>query len=311
MKTKTKPDFQALFMNGVYKGVFDEILNTQKKHPDNVFYLQPYSSSYISKFRKNHPSKDNPIKLYASLTKDPNLVQFEATIVGWIDKISLFQEQNLSQQSTINDEINTYQPNEEGLYQKKDKGHCANLILIKDLKKLDKPFPVYFLFKTSNGKSLKNRSRAGGWSYVMYRVPTSDDEVILKSTFDKQLESDVKKSAADSVLARQKRLLNAPKYPAKSAVLSYSFNRNPDVIAEVILRADGICELCQSPAPFTRASDGSPYLEVHHWLPLAENGQDTVANAAALCPNCHKEAHHGLHREFIKTKRALAQATIK
>jgi hypothetical protein len=302
---KTKSDFQALFMNGVYEGVLKEILESQKNNLDNVFYLQPHSGSYISKFRKKPPCHDYPKKLYASTTKNPNLVQFEATIVGWLDKISLFQEQNLSRQSIINDEINTYQPNEGGLYQKVGETHCANLLLIKDLNKLDKPFPVSFLFKTSNGRSLKNRTRAGGWSYVMDRVPTSDDEVILKSTFDNQLEKDVKKSAADSILARQKRLLNAPKYPAKSAVLSYNYNRNPDVIAEVISRANGICELCQIPAPFIRASDGSPYLEVHHWTPLAEDGLDTIENAAALCPNCHKQAHFGEFKGFIKMNHAL------
>ena len=34
-------------------------------------------------------------------------------------------------------------------------------------------------------------------------------------------------------------------------------------------------------------------LEVHHTKPLAEGGEDTVNNAEALCPNCHKEAHYG------------------
>nr|WP_275041241.1 HNH endonuclease signature motif containing protein [Halomonas meridiana] len=46
-------------------------------------------------------------------------------------------------------------------------------------------------------------------------------------------------------------------------------------------------------APFNRKSDGSPYLEVHHRKPLAEGGDDTVANAIALCPNCHRAAHYG------------------
>lgn len=63
--------------------------------------------------------------------------------------------------------------------------------------------------------------------------------------------------------------------------------------AEVLDRATGKCERCDQPAPFRRASDGSPYLEVHHRKPLAANGEDTVENALALCPNCHRELHFG------------------
>ncbi len=40
-------------------------------------------------------------------------------------------------------------------------------------------------------------------------------------------------------------------------------------------------------------SDKTPYLEVHHRIPLAKKGEDTVANAIALCPNCHRKSHYG------------------
>jgi 5-methylcytosine-specific restriction protein A len=55
-------------------------------------------------------------------------------------------------------------------------------------------------------------------------------------------------------------------------------------------RADGICQLCNRPAPFfTR--DGEPFLEIHHIVPLDEGGPDTIENVAALCPNCHRKMH--------------------
>nr|WP_246290727.1 HNH endonuclease signature motif containing protein [Paraburkholderia fynbosensis] len=72
-----------------------------------------------------------------------------------------------------------------------------------------------------------------------------------------------------------------------------AFRRNPDVVAEALFRAAGTCEGCGSVAPFIRRADGSPYLEVHHRLPLAMGGEDTISNAVALCPNCHRAAHHG------------------
>lgn len=57
-------------------------------------------------------------------------------------------------------------------------------------------------------------------------------------------------------------------------------------------QATGNCECCNQPAPFNGA-DGSPFLEVHHVRHLADGGSDTVENAVALCPNCHRELHYG------------------
>ncbi|PIK71057.1 hypothetical protein CS379_21425 [Methylobacterium frigidaeris] len=81
--------------------------------------------------------------------------------------------------------------------------------------------------------------------------------------------------------------------PNKRLVITVVFDRSQAVIASVLKRADGTCENCRLPAPFTRRTNGEPYLEVHHKVPLAENGDDTVENAQALCPNCHRRAHHG------------------
>lgn len=39
---------------------------------------------------------------------------------------------------------------------------------------------------------------------------------------------------------------------------------------------------------------GEPYLEVHHVLRLADDGPDDIFHVAAVCPNCHREAHHGV-----------------
>lgn len=102
----------------------------------------------------------------------------------------------------------------------------------------------------------------------------------------------VQSSFQDSA-ARAKRLATAPKKPTIRLVSVMDFDRNPDVVAEVLTQALGKCQECGAPAPFARKSDGSPYLEVHHKIPLSFGGEDTVANAIALCPNCHREAHYG------------------
>lgn len=92
---------------------------------------------------------------------------------------------------------------------------------------------------------------------------------------------------------RSARLALASKTPRKVVVTSYAYERNADVVAEVLLRARGTCEVCKMAAPFLRRKDGAPYLEVHHRKPLAEGGEDTVENALAACPNCHRKKHYG------------------
>lgn len=100
-------------------------------------------------------------------------------------------------------------------------------------------------------------------------------------------------SLRDTPQARRERLRDAPRLPERVAILAFEFMRNPDVVAETLHRAQGRCGRCKSAAPFLRRSDGSPYLEVHHKLPLALGGEDTVENAIALCPNCHRALHYG------------------
>ena len=69
--------------------------------------------------------------------------------------------------------------------------------------------------------------------------------------------------------------------------------RDPDVIAYALRRANGKCEICNQKAPFKRKKDNSDYLEVHHMIPLSEGGDDSIDNVVAACPNCHMQAHYG------------------
>jgi 5-methylcytosine-specific restriction endonuclease McrA len=92
---------------------------------------------------------------------------------------------------------------------------------------------------------------------------------------------------------RETRLAKYPQVPQRKAVVATEFVRNPHVVAERLRVANGKCEACGKNAPFNRKSDGTPYLEVHHRITLADSGLDTVENTIALCPNCHRQAHYG------------------
>jgi 5-methylcytosine-specific restriction protein A len=87
--------------------------------------------------------------------------------------------------------------------------------------------------------------------------------------------------------------------PAQVTKTTTSFVRDPAVKRWVLNFANGQCEGCDLPAPFSDY-DGYPYLEVHHVIALAHRGSDRVTNAVALCPNCHRRCHFSIDRDEFK-----------
>lgn len=71
-----------------------------------------------------------------------------------------------------------------------------------------------------------------------------------------------------------------------------TYRRSQAVHAYVLRRAEGTCEGCGDPAPFTKRS-GRPYLEPHHIRRRADAGPDHPRWVIALCPNCHRRVHYG------------------
>ncbi len=118
--------------------------------------------------------------------------------------------------------------------------------------------------------------------------------ILTEEEFIEDFERQLQESSKDEDEIRRKRLENAPKKPETVQIFQTVFKRNPDVVVEVMKKANGFCEACGKPAPFKRAKDGAPYLEIHHKRSLANGGEDTVENAVALCPNCHREMHFGV-----------------
>ena len=112
-----------------------------------------------------------------------------------------------------------------------------------------------------------------------------------------EFESAVDEALQDGTEARRARLKIACRVPKQVVRVVVEFARNPDVVAEVLHRANGNCEACENPAPFLRR-DGRPYLEVHHKVQLAHNGEDCVANSIALCANCHRQSHYGVSKPY-------------
>src|SRR5262249_49742086 len=81
--------------------------------------------------------------------------------------------------------------------------------------------------------------------------------------------------------------------PSTRLLSARSYERNPLVIAIARLRASHRCEVPQCAHPTFETIGGIPYTEVHHIIPLADGGEDTIGNAVCLCPAHHREAHLG------------------
>ena len=89
--------------------------------------------------------------------------------------------------------------------------------------------------------------------------------------------------------------------PERGVMTVAAFARSPAVVAWVLKSANGRCEACGGQAPFVK-DDGVAFLEVHHLLRLADGGPDTVDNAVAACPNCHRALHLAANRRDLTTE---------
>jgi len=156
---------EALFINGVYESVLEDILRVQRWLPEHIMFLQPYSSDPIVHLRDDPPTIDDPTRLFLSITTDLSTVHYAAEIVSWDDKLALPEEKH----NAINRLIWTLQPGETGLYDasRVEGKRSVNLLHVRRMHKLEKPFTVSGLTKTSDGLPLSpERTTAGGWSYV-------------------------------------------------------------------------------------------------------------------------------------------------
>jgi 5-methylcytosine-specific restriction protein A len=90
---------------------------------------------------------------------------------------------------------------------------------------------------------------------------------------------------------------SAPTPPTMREATVLLRERSAAVREAVLIRAGGLCELCNEPGFVTAA--GSVYLETHHVVPLAENGPDHPSNVVAICPKDHRRAHYAADRSDI------------
>ena len=135
----------------------------------------------------------------------------------------------------------------------------------------------------------KNKNLRWAWIFPLRLIGPQSQvsipiEILQQSEEKKQKEA--RKLPHDELLKRA-----AISKPIEARQVSSTYYlRNPYVGEFAKQRAQGSCQLCRQPAPF-KDKQGNPYLETHHVVWLSQNGEDSVGNTVALCPNCHRKMH--------------------
>ena len=159
---------------------------------------------------------------------------------------------------------------------------------------------LFQILRKGKGVRYVGEHGLAGWEYV--RAPDTKmrmrNAIIFKliplSVYSEKLE-EIGFDRASTFADLRKKALMAAKVPSGQrgggSPRSY-YERSKAVRDYVLARSNGRCESCGSAAPFLRA-DNSSYLEPHHIRRVSDGGPDHPAWVSALCPNCHREIHHG------------------
>lgn len=85
----------------------------------------------------------------------------------------------------------------------------------------------------------------------------------------------------------------------------FTYPRSREERLEAKRRSHWECDLDETHLTFISKSDGQPYMEAHHIVPMAaqdyfENTLDFADNIACLCPKCHRKIHYAREGEQQK-----------
>lgn len=166
-------------------------------------------------------------------------------------------------------------------------------------------------------KGFKNRNPVKDVSSLFLELSVYDFESLTKKVksileaADKETEERLEEQIEDKKFVEEvdhvfrsnigrKNIANQPK-PLKENEKKYygsKIARDPSVAANALCNADFKCELCPEHKTFIRKSNGKPYTEPHHLIPMKFQKDFNVSidvenNIVSLCSNCHNLLHYG------------------
>jgi 5-methylcytosine-specific restriction protein A len=208
--------------------------------------------------------------------------------------------------------------NEDGVYLYTGEGQSGDMqfvrgnLAIRDHAAEGKDLLIFESLAQGEGYHYLGRFDCAGWEYrrgpdtagrdrqviVFHLLPEEEDESTGAA------EEDTSGATSTTLEELRSRAMSAVRPPAerppRESRRLYR-ERSADVRAYVLARAKGVCEACRQAAPFRRP-DGRPYLEPHHIRRVADGGPDHPRWVGAVCPNCHREVHHGENGEAVNRR---------
>lgn len=108
-----------------------------------------------------------------------------------------------------------------------------------------------------------------------------------------------------------------PRKKDKHITVTSTISRDSKISDAALKKAHYHCELNPYHETFIKRSNGLPYMEPHHLIPLEyqylfEYSLDVEENIVSLCSNCHNEIHYGedykrLVKELYEERKGLLQ----
>ncbi len=106
-------------------------------------------------------------------------------------------------------------------------------------------------------------------------------------------------------------ILNITYIPERIKSNTFVYKRNIYLVNFLKQWYNYTCQICAIPIDLP---SGDKYVEVHHLIPLEENGTDSLKNMICVCPNCHVKFHKGVFTwdfENKSLKNNLTNETVR
>lgn len=126
-------------------------------------------------------------------------------------------------------------------------------------------------------------------------------DLLSEETNDSLFQTHVQNSKASET----EEVPQTKKSPKSNKIGSDSWPRDPSISKEAIQKANYLCEFDENHKSFISHSTNKNFVEAHHLIPMKKQGFyefsiDVPGNIVALCPNCHRQIHHGEKQSRIE-----------
>jgi hypothetical protein len=128
------------------------------------------------------------------------------------------------------------------------------------------------------------------WMFPLRLKPGGITPVLTEAEARAIEENQSKKARQLSTAELKERAQRSKKTPSVRVAQTSAYVRDAAVAEYVKRLANGVCDLCEQPAPF-QTKQNEAYLECHHITWLAHGGEDTISNIRREIERMRSQVH--------------------